>query len=154
MAITRTVKAYLEKAGIRYAALPHPHTQSSRQTAGITHVPPERLAKAVIFIDEVGPLMVVIPASRHVRLHTLAEKLGRDLLLATEGRMTALFKDCAPGAIPPLGPAYGMETLVDYALVGLPEVFFEAGDHEELIRVKGKDFLSLLKEARYGEFSS
>ena len=154
MAIAKTVKAYLEKANIRYATMPHPHTQSSKQTAGTAHVPLERLAKAVVLIDEAGPLMVVIPASRHVRFHTVSEKLGRDLLLATEGRMMAVFKDCELGAIPPLGPAYGMETLVDYALVGLPEVFFEAGNHEELIRVKGEDFLSLLKEASYGEFGS
>lgn len=153
MAIASTVKDYLEKSGIPYSVVPHPHTWSSRETADAAHVPAERLAKAVVLIDSVGYLMVVIPANRHVRVETLSKKLGRDLALAAEFRVAPVFKGCDLGAIPPLGPAYGMETILDDSLVGLPEVYFEAGDHEELIRVDGEQFVRLLKEAQHGQFS-
>jgi Ala-tRNA(Pro) deacylase len=46
-----------------------------------------------------------------------------------------------------------METIVDNSLVGQPEVYFESGDHRGLIRVDGEEFLTLLREAMYGQFA-
>ncbi len=153
MAIAHTVKDVLEKNRMEYSVIPHPRTQSSKESAGVARVLPERLAKAVVLNDDKGYVMVVIPSNRHVNVHTLSRKLGRVLALASEDRIAPVFKDCDVGAIPPLGPAYGMETMLDDTLVGQPEIYFEAGDHEELIRVEGEQFLALLKEARHGQFS-
>jgi Ala-tRNA(Pro) deacylase len=111
------------------------------------------MAKAVVLADRGGYVMAVVPGSRHVSVKTLCKKLGRELVLVQEDSLIPVFKDCARGAIPPLGPAYGIETIVDDSLVGQPEIYFEAGDHEELIRVNGEQFLSLLRQARHGQFS-
>ena len=121
--------------------------------AETAHVPPEQLAKAVILSDRRGFLMAVIPGNRHVSLDDLWKKLGRRLSLAPESRLAPVFRDCESGAIPPLGPAYGMETIVDNSLVGQPEVYFESGDHRGLIRVDGEEFLTLLRDAMYGQFA-
>jgi Ala-tRNA(Pro) deacylase len=153
MTIAKTVVDYLQKNHVAYAVLPHPHTDTSRQSADQSHILGDSLAKAVVLRDGRNYLMAVVPANRHVHLETLSAKLGRDLHLADEDRLVPVFKDCAPGAIPALGPAYGMETILDDSLVGQPEVYFEAGDHEELIQVQGDEFLKLLKEARHGQFS-
>ena len=75
------------------------------------------------------------------------------MVLAEEKDAAGYFPDCDPGAIPPLGPAYGMETLLDEALVSLAHVFFESGDHRTLIKVSGGDFLDLLSGVRRGHFS-
>ena len=153
MAIAATVKDYLEKTGTRYSMVPHPHTWSSSDTAKAAHVPPERIAKAIILADQAGYVMAVVPANRHVDLEALSKEFGRDLPLAPEFRIGSVFKDCDLGAIPPLGPAYGMTMMLDNCLIGLPEVYFEAGDHEDLILVDGAQFMSLMKGARHGEFS-
>jgi Ala-tRNA(Pro) deacylase len=153
MAIAGTIVGLLQQRGVAYSVLTHARTCTAREAASCTHCPAERFAKAVIVGDATGCVMVVIPANRHVAVRTLSRALGRDLVLVTESRLAAIFKDCDPGAIPPLGPAYGMETVVDDSLVGLPEIYFEAGDHEELIRVGGDAFLRLLAEARHGRFS-
>ena len=79
--------------------------------------------------------------------------MQRHLRLATEAELKDLFEDCELGAIPPFGPAYGMETVWDESLENIPEVYVEAGDHEELIRIDGKTFLGLLGSARHGNFS-
>ena len=47
-----------------------------------------------------------------------------------------------------------METVWDESLENVPEVYVEAGDHEELIRIDGKTFLGLLGSARHGNFSA
>jgi Ala-tRNA(Pro) deacylase len=75
------------------------------------------------------------------------------LSLAPETSLAPVFRDCESGAIPPLGPAYGMKTIVDDSLFGQPEVYFESGDHRGLIRVGGEEFLALLREAMHGQFA-
>lgn len=153
MPVAKTVMTYLQSHQIPYAVVPHRRTLSSRETAAAAHVSAECLAKAVVFWDHQGYLMAVVPSDRHVGVDSLSNKLGRQLALADESRIAPVFKDCDLGAIPPLGPAYGMETIVDDSLVGLAEVYFEAGDHEELIRVDGEQFLRILNQARHGRFS-
>ena len=153
MAIANTILSYLNEREIPYSVVPHPRTLSTRQTADAAHIPPERVAKAVVLADRRGYLMAVIPGDRHVSIETLSQRLGRNLALALENRIAPVFKDCDLGAIPPIGPADGMETVLDDSLVGQPEIYFEAGDHEELIRIDGDRFVSLLREARHGQFS-
>lgn len=153
MAIAKTVLNCLQQSRIPYAVLAHPRTQSSREILSAAHVPAERLAKAVVLTDGGHYLMVVLPGDRHVHVETLSRKLGRGLVIADEQRIASVFKDCEVGAIPPIGPAYGIDTILDDSLVGQPEIYFEAGDHEELIKVDGERFLSLLKAARHGQFS-
>lgn len=55
--------------------------------------------------------------------------------------------------MPAAGQAYGLEVLVDDALLGEPDVYFEAGDRTELVRMSGADFRSLMSGARHGRFS-
>jgi Ala-tRNA(Pro) deacylase len=153
MAIAQTVTGYLQSHHVSYDVIPHPYSDSSRKAAETAHVPPEQLAKAVILNDRRGFLMAVVPGNRHVSLDDLWISLGRRLSLAPETRLAPVFRDCESGAIPPLGPAYGMKTIVDDSLFGQPKVYFESGDHRGLIRVGGEEFLALLREAMHGQFT-
>lgn len=153
MAPARTVTEFLEREGIDHRILPHPATASSRDSAEAAHVPEDHIAKAVVVEDPQGTAMVVIPASHWLRLDTLNSRLDREFVLAPEGELDRLFPDCASGAVPPVGVAYGMETLLDENLTSLARVFFEAGDHESLFEVSGQDFLKLQNGARRDYFS-
>jgi Ala-tRNA(Pro) deacylase len=154
MAVAQTVVGYLQSRHVPYQIVMHPYNETARSVAESAHVPPARLAKAVVLADTRGGyLMAVLPSDRHVGVEDLGRRLGRRLALAPENRLPSVFRDCASGAIPPLGPAYGMETIMDDSLVGQPEVFFESGDHCGLIRVSGEEFLALLREARHGQFA-
>ncbi len=144
---------FLEWRGVDYEILAHPPTGDALHTAEAAHVPGDRLAKAVILKDAQGYVMAVLPATHHVDLEALRALLGRPLAFAREEELPALFQDCAPGAIPPLGPAYGLEMVVDEALSDDPEIYFEAGDHRDLVRVDAADFAALIEGARRGRFS-
>jgi len=147
MTVATQLKAYLEQQAIDYELVPHRHTDSSSTSASAAHVPSERLAKAVIVEEGDVCLMVVVPSNRHVHLGRLHRHLGREVGLTTESRLVELFPDCDLGAIPPLGAVYGLTTLVDRALLGQPEVYFESGDHEHLVKMRGEQFYALLAEA-------
>jgi Ala-tRNA(Pro) deacylase len=147
MSIATTLRTYLEGRAITYALVPHPHTGSSMDTAASAHVPGDRLAKAVIVQSQGEPLMVVVPSDYHVHLGLLHRYLGSEVGLATEQELSALFPDCEPGAIPVIGQAYGIRTLLDSTLLEEPELYLEAGDHETLVRVVGDDFRTLMEDA-------
>ena len=153
MSIAETVRKYLAEYDVEFEPVPHPKTYSSRETAQATHVREDHIAKAVLIKDSEGFAMVVIPGSNWVKLQALHDELGRDFELADESEVDKLFIDCKPGAIPPLGPAYGIETYLDEQLLSLANVFFEAGDHIHLVQVSGDAFHRLLKGARHGHYS-
>ena len=154
MAIASTVSNYLAEHDVAYDVLTHPHTATSGESAQAAHVPGTRLAKSVVLEDEQGYLMVVLPSNRQIDLGELHRQLNRNLGLATEGELGSLFIDCEIGALPAMGPAYGMETVVDDALAEQSDIYFEAGDHEQLIHVSAETFQTLLGEsARHGRFS-
>lgn len=153
MTIAKTVENYLQQNGVHYTVLDHPPSISSKQTAAAAHVPPRQLAKAVVLWDRNGYVMAVVPSDHYVELHKLSGKLGRRLELLNETRLAPVFGDCEPGAIPPLGPAYNVETIVDDSLVGQERIWFVGGDHNRLIGVSGDDFLHLLRQARYARLS-
>ncbi len=154
MGIAMKLSDYLKAAAVHYDMLNHAHSGSSRQTARASNVPAERLVKAVVLEDGARTLMAVLPASRRLDLGELRSRNGRGLHLAPESELKDLFGDCEPGAVPPLGAAYGMETVWDDSLTEQPETYFEAGDHETLIHMKTGDFIDLMKGARHMSFSS
>lgn len=154
MAIAARVKWFLQSHGVEYDVLSHAHTESSRAAADAARVPQNRLAKCVLLEDERGYVMAVLPASERVELAKLNAALHRELELADEAELPSLFRDCALGAVPPLGTAYNIPTVVEDSLLSAPEVWFEGGDHEDLVHVRGAAFLSLLAGSRHGSFTA
>ena len=147
MSIAPSVEWQLNQLGVKYDVLLHRHTSSTTYTAQAAHIPGEQLAKCVVLEDDLGYVMAVLPAARKLDLGVLDHRLGRDLGFATESDLDELFADCEPGAIPPLGDAYGIDAIVDDSLVGKQDIYFESGDHCALVHVSGADFLRLMGDA-------
>ena len=147
MSVAARLEALLEEQAIDYEVLSHHHTESSMATAASAHVPGDQLAKAVIVKLDDEYLMVVVPSDYHVHLGLLHRHLGENVGLATEEELGSLFPDCEVGAIPPVGRAYGMRTLVDETLLDEPELFLETGDHESLIKIGVEQFWDLQGDA-------
>ncbi len=154
MAIADTVKNFLAEKSVDYDLVAHPHTGSSHETAEASHVSEDHIAKAVIVKDAAGYTMVVVPASYYVEMKHVRKELDREFELVEEDEFAKLFADCEPGAIPPLGPAYNIETYLDEGLTSLANVYCESGDHEHLVHVSGDDFKHLLSGVRHGHFSN
>jgi Ala-tRNA(Pro) deacylase len=150
MTIAATVKSYLEGRGVAYEVIAHPLTGSSHETAEAAHLDEGHIAKGVILEDSAGAVMVVIPSDTWVSLPAIKKELDREMSLAEEQDAAGYFPDCDPGAIPPLGPAYGMETLLDKALTSLAYVYLESGDHRSLIKINGEALSDLLSGVRQG----
>lgn len=151
--IARRLRWYLEQSGLPYEVLPHPHSSSSLESAREARVRPEKLVKPVLLEDERGYVMAVVPASTRLDLRTLREQTHRDLELASEAQIEELFADCESGAMPPLGAPYRIPTVYEDSISALRDVYFEAGDHEDLVHMRASDFLRLLEGSLHGHFS-
>lgn len=148
MAIAKRLEWYLNHHNVAYEVIRHRRTDSSRRAAEEAHVDEDHLAKCVLLGDEQGYVLAVLPASRRVSLEDTREQLGRELDLATEDELGDMFDDCEVGAVPAVGRAYGIPTVVDESLLHLEDVYFEAGEHEDLVHVKGPEFARLMSGVR------
>lgn len=153
MSIPTRLRSYLEQQGARYEVSAHDHSRSSAESARNARVAPHQLAKSVILEDDTGCVMAVVPADKDVIVDEVANMLGRKgLRLAREDRIAKLFEDCDRGAVPPVGMAWGVETIVDDELEDNDVVYMEGGDHERLLMMSHAQFHTLMGSARHGRF--
>jgi len=153
MSVATTVDDALAFEEIDFDILRHTAVAARVVTAGQSGLSPERLATAVLLKDPHGYLLAVFPATRILDLDVLRAELHRHLTVAEDEDLDDLFCDCVVGSVPPIGPWYRVPTVVDSSLKEQPELFFEAGDDDSLIRVTERGFERLLDGAEYLAFS-
>lgn len=148
-----TLEQYLDGSGITYDVVPHPPTACSRETAEVSHISANKLAKAVVLRGDNGYLLAVLPASRRLKWKSLTDCLDQNVTLATEDEIAWLFPDCEIGAVPPVGQAYGIDTIVDDSIAEQPDIYFEGGDHSTLVHMARPAFDRLTESARHACFT-
>lgn len=137
---------FLETHHVRYATVLHPKAYSASQVASASHIPAREVAKTVMIKVDGVLAMAVLPASRDVDLEVLEALLSANRVrLAGESEFKRRFPDCETGAMPPFGNLYGLKVYVDESLTLDDEIAFEAGSHQEVVRMKYADFANLVK---------
>jgi Ala-tRNA(Pro) deacylase len=153
MSIAPTLQKYLADHNIEYDVISHEPTMSSARTAEACHISGDCLAKGIVLRGTDGYFLAVLPASHQLRLSELRTQLGENLDLASENELDQLFRDCAHGAVPPVGECYGLDVIIDDSIQNQPEIYLEAGDHATLIHLNQAQFARLTSQARHGRFS-
>ena len=153
MAIAPLVEDYLSRHGAKYEVLEHAPSHSSVETARHAAVPADRLVKSVLLEDDDGMILAVLPSHLSVHLGELSSETRRRLRLADPEDLRSAFPDCADGAIPPLGPAYGIRTILDDSVEAQSDVYFEAGDHRHLVHMSAEQFMAIVGPAQRVHFS-
>ena len=153
MAIAITLENYLQEMGATFDVVNHPYSLSSLMTAQSAHISSDTLAKTVVLEDSGGYLVAVLPASNRLEIDRVDQVMNRNLEMASEEELSMIFKDCEIGAIPPTGVAYGLDTILDASLCQLEDVYFEAGDHTDLIHMSGEEFRGLMADCQQANIS-
>lgn len=153
MTAATTVESFLDRHHLAYEKVLHRPTDSSLNSARAAHVAAERVAKGVLLNVDGKHVLAVTRADCHLNLDELQRQLQARVALATREEIESVFNDCALGAVPPLGPAYGVESIWDDELVKAPDLYFELGDHTHLVHLRTGDYLALLGGERHGSFS-
>ena len=144
MTMAPSIETHLGRSGIDFNLIPHPHSSSSLQTARLAHVSAQHVAKAVMTHDGEIYRLCLIPSTHRLILSWLNEHMHGHFRLVMEQELADLFADCEIGAVPALGQVYGFPVIWDSAFANMDEVFFESGDHENLVRVDKGAFMQLM----------
>lgn len=147
MAISQTLRSYMDNCGVTFHEVPHAHAMQAAKAAEVAHIPGRRVAKSVLIRVGDRYMLAVAPASRRIQLDELARWLGQDVMLAEEADSEPLFADCELGAMPPIGEAFGLQTILDDEMLAAEDVYFEGGDHRTLVHVGGPDWRRLQSNA-------
>ncbi len=136
------LKQMLDERHIKYISINHSPAYTARETAASTFVPRREFAKTIIVDLDGEKVMAVVSASRHVDISSLRSLAGAsEARLATEDEFKALFPDCELGAMPPFGSLYDMRVYVDEMVTEVDDLCFNAGSHEQIMRMSCVDYL-------------
>lgn len=155
MGVAACVEKYLKNKGVTYSLLEHPYCEGSFNTARAAHINDASLAKAVLLRDEdFHYTLCVLPSCNKILRHTLNQIFDRHMEMVEEEELYEIFTDCAEGAIPALGEAYGLDIIYEEELLQNAEVYIEAGDHRHLIRMEIDQFFLLMRNQLLDHFSA
>jgi len=140
------VTDYLSRNQVPYQQIHHTPDFTSQETAAHTKTPGREFAKTVILRIDHDFGIAVLPAPHRIDFEALRRWLNaQDVRLATEEEMRSMFPDCEVGAEPPLGALYELPVYVSPTLARDEEITFNAGSHEEVIRMKYDDFARITR---------
>lgn len=154
MAVTAHLRNFLDHHDVRFEPVTHSRTFEMARAAQAAHVSGKNVAKGVMVKTDGDYVLAVTPASRKVDMDSLGRYLGTSVTLASEAEAARRFPDCEFGAIPPLGAAYGLDTIIDDDMLGDEDVFFEGGDHQTLVAVDAAGWRRLMGKARHARFTT
>jgi Ala-tRNA(Pro) deacylase len=153
MAISQDLRNYMVQCGVDFDEVPHARTLQAAKAAEASHISGKRVAKGVLVRAGDDYVLAVVPSSKQVKFDDLGRWLGREVRLADEQDSVRLFGDCELGALPPIGAAFGLETILDDDLMSADDIYFEGGDHRTLVHVDGSDWRRLIRDAGHCAFS-
>ena len=140
------LKEFLDSHNIKYTTIMHSTAYTAQEIAQLVHIKGRELAKTVIVKLDDRVTMAVLPASKRIDISLLENAAGaKAAALATEAEFRERFPECETGAMPPFGNLYGMPVFVDASLTRDAEIAFNAGTHNELIRLSYEDFARLVQ---------
>lgn len=133
----------LRREHVSYELFPHPHTETALAEAAALHEDPHHVAKTLILRTPFGYVRVVLRAVDRLDLEKARHVLRTaDIVLASEEDLVGAYPEFEVGAVPPVGGAYD-RVLVDQRVFDDRFVVFDAGTHDESIRLHVGDLLSL-----------
>lgn len=144
----RRLKHFLDDHQVQYTAFTHSPAFTAQEIAANAHVSGKDLAKPVIVKLDGQLAMVVTAANQRCNLMRLKELSGaKEVELAHEYEFKTHFPDCEVGAMPPFAELCDtqMDVYVDESLIHEKDIWFNAGNHSELIKMSYEDWAKLVK---------
>lgn len=146
MAISAKLKKYLDSNKVKYKALKHKLAYTAQEIAAAQEVPGKQVIKSVLVKTDKAFVLAVLSAIHLIDLKKLKSALKcKSIKIATEKNIEKVIPDYKPGAMPPFGNLFGLETVVDKALKEDVEIVFNGGTHKDTVKMKYADFEKLVK---------
>lgn len=135
----------LNQNHIMYKLYEHQPVYTSGDAAKIRDTKETQGAKALVFLADKKPVLLVLPGNKKVDNKIFKNTFSiKDLSFAPREKVFEI-TGVEVGAVPPLGNVMNLPTYVDKSLLNEEEVAFNAGAHTKSIKMKTKDFIFVCK---------
>ncbi len=132
----------LERDGIAYELLSHRRTSTAVAEARALDLPLSRIGKTLVLRTPAGYVRAVMPASRRLDAAKVAAALAvAEVELVPEEELVGAYPEFELGAVPPVGGPPD-RVIVDRELPESQWIVFEAGRHDQSVRVRTDDLIS------------
>jgi osmotically-inducible protein OsmY/prolyl-tRNA editing enzyme YbaK/EbsC (Cys-tRNA(Pro) deacylase) len=140
------LKTYLHDHQVPFVIQHHQTAYTAQDVAASEHLPGQMVAKVVMAVADGDMVMLVLPADHRADLAKARAAVGaHEIWLANEREFADRFPDCEVGAMPPFGNLYDLPVYVDRSLTFDQAIVFQAGTHNETMRIRYADFARLVK---------
>jgi Ala-tRNA(Pro) deacylase len=136
---TRVV-ALLRDAGVSFTEREHAAVRTSEEAAAIRGVPLHSGAKALVLKAADQFLLAVLPADCSLDSRALRGVAGTRRIRFANGDELLELTGLTPGAVPPFGSLFGMETVCDPGLADNGQINFNAGSHSHSVQMSYADW--------------
>jgi Ala-tRNA(Pro) deacylase len=129
--------AWLHEHAIDHEIHEHAEAFTATSAARAEGIDARTFAKVVgVVADDGRTALFVLDAPDRVDLGKARTILhAADVRLLTEEELAGLTPGCDAGAVPAVGPLFGLPMHVDFAVADDPEISFSAGTHRHSVRV-------------------
>lgn len=137
---------FLQGHQVEYQLFTHEPVYTSEQAAQIRGSNLKEGAKALIFIADGQPIMIVVPGDKKVDTKRFKEiSAVQDLHMATPGEVEVAMGGVKVGAVHPFGNLHSLPVYADQSVGGNNQIVFNAGLHTQSIRMSSADYFRLVK---------
>jgi len=134
------LEEWLRQKGVPFTVLRHEPVFTSEQAAAVRGTPLASGAKALVMKAGDDFLMLVLPADRKLDSRKARVGLGVKSLRFASREEVEQLTGLQPGAIPPFGSLFGLQTCCDPALAENTSINFNAGDHAISVQMAYADY--------------
>ncbi|GBD37346.1 Prolyl-tRNA editing protein ProX [bacterium HR36] len=141
MSILDRIRERVQAAGVEvYSWLFHRPVYTSEEAATVRGTPLATGAKALLLKADDRFILAVLPAERKLDNRRLREHLGVKSLRFASREELLQITGVLPGAVPPFGSLFGLQTYCDPTLLEQPEINFNAGDNAVSMLLGSADY--------------
>ena len=149
MPVPNRLKSCLDDHHVAYEIIHHPPHYTAQQIAADTHTPGREFAKTVFLKVDGKDAIAALPAHHLVVCEKLSQELAAwEVRLETEDEIRDVMEthhiEGELGAVPPFGNLYDLPVYASRALVEDERITFNAGTHEDVVRIRFEDFVELV----------
>ncbi|HWC69808.1 MAG TPA: YbaK/EbsC family protein [Actinomycetota bacterium] len=144
---------YLDGKGIEYEVLSHERTFAGIEEARALGIEADEVLKTVILDTREGHVALVLPSGERLDMRLVREAVDDpEATLATESEISHDFGGFELGALPPVAPLLGVDTIVDATVRDHGPVVFAAGTQTESVKVEAQALFGF-QPVRYAQIA-
>lgn len=142
--VPKSIRDYLEAAGVSFRARELPAGLSDRDAAVLLGSSPHRMARSVLVVAGTERVLLVVPDGAKVDPEAVERVCGLSPVRpAAPEELRAAFPDCDPAFAPPLGELYALPVLVDVTLAQPGPIYLRGGTPTDVLELDFVDFADL-----------